>query len=121
MHGFDENNDNCYVCIRDLFFYSKASNMRLNSSTVGPHAMLHVYTVYIDGDHYRTKLSLFNRYICMCMESLFYSKRRANEEESINKSCLVHQPEIKHILLNRRNIIGRGFRCSIIIIIVIII
>ena len=65
MHEFDENNDNCYVCIRDLFFYSKASNMRLNSSTVGPHAMLHVYTVYIDEDHYRTKLSLFNRYICV--------------------------------------------------------
>ena len=65
MHEFDENNDNCYVCIRDLFLQQKASNMRLNSSAVGPHAMLHVYTVYIDGDHYRTKLSLFNRYICV--------------------------------------------------------
>ena len=58
MHEFDENNDNCYVCIRDLF--SQGSNMRLNSSAVGPHAMFHVYVLRIFDDHYRTQLSLFN-------------------------------------------------------------
>ena len=59
--------------------------------------------------------------IGVCMESLFLLwKRRANEEESINKSCLVHQPEIKHTLLKRASVIGRGFRCNIAIIIIII-
>ena len=72
MHEFDENNDNCYVCIRDLFLQQKASNMRLNSSAVGPHAMKHVYSVYIYEDHYRTKLSLFNR----CMYGVFVFTER---------------------------------------------
>ena len=50
----------------------KASNMRLNSSAVGPHAMKHVYSVYIYEDHYRTKLSLFNR----CMYGVFVFTER---------------------------------------------
>ena len=69
MHEFDENNDNCYVCIRDLFLQQKASNMRLNSSAVGPHAMLHVYSVYIDEDHYRTKLRVY--LIARCVYGVF--------------------------------------------------
>ena len=73
MHEFDENNDNCYVCIRDLF--SQGSNMRLNSSAVGPHAMFHVYVLRIFDDHYRTQLSLFNPSTYICMESLSLAER----------------------------------------------
>ena len=118
MHEFDENNDNCYVCIRDLF---PARQQVIWGSThrLSAPMLCYMYIQCIYNDHYSTKLSLFNRY--MCVWSLcFYWKRRANEEESINKSCLVHQPEIKHTLLNRTNVIGRGFRFSIIIIVIII-
>ena len=48
--------------------------MRLNSSVVGPHAMLHVYSVYIDEDHYRTKLRVY--LIARCVYGVFVFTER---------------------------------------------
>ena len=52
----------------------KASNMRLNSSAVGPHAMKHVYTVCI---YMRIIIEQNSVYlIAVCMESLFLLKEK---------------------------------------------